>query len=35
MVNQRVQAYVGIALALIAAAIVYIHVALRGPRGSG
>jgi hypothetical protein len=35
MVNQRVQAYVGIALALLAAAVVYIHVALRGPRGSG
>jgi len=35
MVNQRVQAYVGIALAILAAAIVYIHVALRGPRGSG
>jgi hypothetical protein len=32
MVAQRVQACVGIALALIAAAIIYIHVALRGPR---
>lgn len=35
MVNQRLQAYTGIALALLAAVIIYIHVALRGPRGSG
>jgi hypothetical protein len=35
LVNQRVQAYVGIALAILAAAVVYIHVALRGPRGGG
>ena len=32
MVAQRVQAYVGIALALIATVILYIYVALRGPR---
>jgi hypothetical protein len=32
LVAQRLQAWVGIALSLIAAAIIYIHVALRGPR---
>jgi hypothetical protein len=32
LISQRLQAYVGIALSLIAAAIIYIHVALRGPR---
>ena len=32
MVAQRVQAYVGIALALIATVILYVYVALRGPR---
>lgn len=35
LVSQRAQAYTGIALALLAAAIVYVYVALRGPRGSG
>jgi len=32
LVNQRVQAWVGMILALVAAAIVYIYVALHGPR---
>ena len=32
---QRVQAWVGIVLAILAAAIIYIHVALRGPRSQG
>ena len=32
LVLQRVQAWVAIALSLIAAAIIYIHVALHGPR---
>jgi hypothetical protein len=32
LVIQRFQAFVAIALALIAAAIVYVHVALHGPR---
>ncbi|HEX3358406.1 MAG TPA: hypothetical protein VHS31_15640 [Tepidisphaeraceae bacterium] len=32
MVMQRVQAWAGIVLSLIAAAVVYIHVALHGPR---
>jgi hypothetical protein len=32
LVIQRVQAWVGIGLSLVAAAIVYIHVALHGPR---
>jgi hypothetical protein len=32
MVMQRVQAWVGITLSLLAAAVVYIHVALHGPR---
>ena len=32
LVIQRVQAWVGIALSLIAAAVVYIHVARHGPR---
>jgi hypothetical protein len=31
LVNQRLQAWVAIALALLAAAAIYIHVALRGP----
>jgi hypothetical protein len=31
MVNQRLQAWVAIALALLAAAVIYLHVALRGP----
>ena len=31
LIAQRVQAYVGIALALLGAAIIYLHVALRGP----
>jgi hypothetical protein len=35
LVNQRVQAWVGIALALLAAAVVYTYVALRGPRAGG
>ena len=33
LVAQRVQAWVGIVLSLLAAAIVYGYVALRGPRG--
>ena len=33
LVNQRMQAWVGIVLALMAAALVYLHVALRGPGG--
>jgi len=32
LVNQRIQAYVAIALSLLAAALIYLHVALRGPR---
>jgi hypothetical protein len=32
LVAQRLQAWCGIAFALLAAAIIYIHVALRGPR---
>jgi hypothetical protein len=35
MVNQRVQAWVAIVLALLAAAIIYLHVALRGPGRRG
>ena len=31
LVAQRLQAYVGIVLALLGAAIIYLHVALRGP----
>jgi hypothetical protein len=31
LVNQRLQAWVAIALALLAAAVIYLHVALRGP----
>jgi len=31
LVAQRIQAYVGIVLALLGAAIIYLHVALRGP----
>jgi hypothetical protein len=34
MVMQRVQAWIGIALALIATVIIYIHVALHGPRST-
>jgi len=34
MVMQRVQAWIGIALSLIATVIIYIHVALHGPRSS-
>ena len=33
LINQRVQAWVGISPGLIGAAIIYIFVALRGPRG--
>lgn len=32
LVAQRLQAWAGIALSLLAAAIIYVHVALRGPR---
>jgi hypothetical protein len=32
-VNQRLQAWVAIVLALLAAAVIYLHVALRGPGG--
>jgi hypothetical protein len=32
LLNQRVQAWVGISLSLIGAAIIYVHVALHGPR---
>jgi hypothetical protein len=32
LVAQRVQAWVGIALSLVATVIVYVHVALHGPR---
>ena len=32
MVAQRVQAWVGLILGLLGAAVIYIHVALRGPR---
>jgi hypothetical protein len=35
MVNQRVQAWVGIGLALLAAAVIYVQVALRGPGARG
>ena len=31
LVAQRIQAYVGIVLAILGAAIIYLHVALRGP----
>jgi hypothetical protein len=31
LVAQRIQAYAGIVLALLGAAIIYLHVALRGP----
>jgi hypothetical protein len=31
LVNQRLQAWVAITLALLAAAVIYLHVALRGP----
>ena len=31
LIAQRLQAYVGIVLALLGAAIIYVHVALRGP----
>jgi hypothetical protein len=31
LIAQRIQAYVGIILALLGAAIIYLHVALRGP----
>ena len=31
LVSQRIQAYVGIALGVLGAAIIYLHVALRGP----
>lgn len=34
MVMQRVQAWIGIALAIIATVVLYIHVALRGPKSS-
>ena len=32
LVNQRVQAWVGIVLAIVGAVVVYVYVALRGPR---
>jgi hypothetical protein len=31
LIAQRIQAYVGIVLAVLGAAIIYLHVALRGP----
>jgi hypothetical protein len=31
LIAQRIQAYVGIVLAILGAAIIYLHVALRGP----
>jgi hypothetical protein len=31
LVAQRVQAWVGIVLAILGAAIIYVHVAIRGP----